>query len=144
MPFSLINAPAIFQYLMNNIFRKSLDDFVVYYLANILLFSKNKKDHEKHVQMVLQKLHNAELYAKLEKCIFHQPQVEFLDYTISRKDHSMDPKKIQTIIEWKKPKSIQVVHCFLGIAKFYQLFMRRKLNVQVIYPHRFFLRCYSP
>jgi hypothetical protein len=144
MPFSLINAPAIFQYLMNDIFRKSLDDFVVCYLANILFFLKNEKDHEKHVRMVLQKLHNAGLYAKLEKCIFHQPQVEFLGYTISGKGLSMDSTKIQTIVEWKKPKSIQVVHCFLGIANFYRLFMCKKLNVRVIYPRGFCLRHYSP
>ena len=92
MPFGLINVLAIFEHLMNNIFQEFLDDFVVYY--HILIFSKNKKDYEKHVQMVLQKLRDAKFYAKLEKCVFHQPQVEFLDYIISRECLSMDPKKI--------------------------------------------------
>jgi hypothetical protein len=77
MPFGLINALIIFQHLVNNIFQEFLDDFVVCY--HILIFSQNKKDHEKHVQMVLQKLRDVEFYAKLEKCVFHQPQVEFLD-----------------------------------------------------------------
>jgi hypothetical protein len=74
---------------------------VVCYLNDILIFSKNEKDHEKHVRMVLQKLCDAELYAKLEKCVFHQPQVEFLGYIISEEGLSMSPKKIQTIMEWR-------------------------------------------
>jgi hypothetical protein len=73
MPFGLTNTPAIFQHLMNDIFQEFQDDFVICYLDDILIFSKNEKNHEKHVRMVLQKLHGAELYAKLEKCIFHQP-----------------------------------------------------------------------
>jgi hypothetical protein len=61
------------QHLMNNIVQEFLDDFVVYYLDDILIFSKNEKDHKKHVWMVLQKLRDAGIYAKLEKCVFHQP-----------------------------------------------------------------------
>jgi hypothetical protein len=72
MPFGLINAPAIFQHLMNDIYHKFLDDFVVCYLDDILIFSKNLKKHEQYVQLVLQKLRNARLYAKLEKRGFHQ------------------------------------------------------------------------
>jgi hypothetical protein len=75
MPFGLINAPAIFQHLMNDIFREFLNDSVVCYLDDILIFSKNKKDHEKHIQMVSQKLYDAGFYAKLEKYVFHQPQI---------------------------------------------------------------------
>jgi hypothetical protein len=89
----------IFQYLMNDIFREFLDNFVVCYLDDILIFSKNEKDHEKHVRMVLQKLYDARLYAKLEKCVFYQPQVEFLGCIISEEGLSIDPKKIQTNME---------------------------------------------
>jgi hypothetical protein len=85
MPSGFTNAHVIFQHLMNDIFQEFLDDFVVCYLDDILLFSRNEKDHEKHVRMVLQKLRDVELYAKLEKCVFHQPQVEFLGYIISGK-----------------------------------------------------------
>jgi ATP-dependent helicase/DNAse subunit B len=67
---------------------------VVYYLNDILIFSKNEKDYEKHVQMILQKLRDAGLYAKLEKSVFDEPQVEFLGYIISREGLSMDLKKI--------------------------------------------------
>jgi hypothetical protein len=79
---------------MNDIIYEFLVDFVVCYLDDILIFSKNKKDHKKHVWMVLEKLCDARLYANLEKCVFHQSQEEFLDYKISRKGLFMDPKKI--------------------------------------------------
>ena len=70
MPISLTNAPAIFQHLMNDIFREFLNNFVVCYLDDILVFSKNEKDHDNHVRLVLKKLRTTGLYAKLEKCIF--------------------------------------------------------------------------
>jgi hypothetical protein len=90
---------------MNDLFREFLDDFVVYYLDDILIFSKNEKDHEKHVWMVSQKLHDVRLYAKLENYLFHQLWVEFLDYIIFGEVFFMDQKKIQTIMEWKKLKT---------------------------------------
>ena len=93
MPFDLPNALTIFQHLMNDIFREFLDDFVVCYLDDTLIFAKNEKDHEKYVWMVLQKLHDTRFYAKSEKCVFHQPQVEFMGYLISGKGLSMDSKK---------------------------------------------------
>jgi hypothetical protein len=91
---------------MNDVFREILDDFVVCYLDDILVFSKNEEEHISHVQLVLEKLRTARLYAKLEKCLFHQPQVKFLGYIISGEGLSMDPQKIRTIIEWKKPATI--------------------------------------
>jgi hypothetical protein len=75
MPFGLTNAPTVFQHLMNDVFREFLDDFVVCYLDDILVFSKNEEEHINHVRLVLEKLRIARLYAKLEKCVFHQPQV---------------------------------------------------------------------
>lgn len=78
---------------MNDIFTEFFDDFVVCYLDDILVFSKNEKDYENHIRLVLQKLHSAGLYAKLKKCIFHQPPVKFLGYIISGEGLSMDPKK---------------------------------------------------
>jgi hypothetical protein len=124
MPFGLTNAPAIFQHLMNDVFREFLDDFVVCYLDDILVFSKNEEEHINHVRLVLEKLRTAGLYAKLEKCVFHQPQVEFLGYIISGEGLSMDPKKIRTVTEWKKPATIRDVQCFLGFVNFYRIFIR--------------------
>jgi hypothetical protein len=97
---------------------------VVCYFDDILIFAKNEKDHKKHIRMVLQKLRDAGLYAKLEKCVFYQPQVEFLDYIISKEGLFMDSKKIQTIMEWRKLKAARDVQCFLGFANFYRLFIQ--------------------
>jgi len=72
----------------------------------------------------MEKLRTAGLYAKLEKCVFHQPQVEFLGYIISGEGLSMDPKKIQTVTEWKKPAIVRDVQCFLGFANFYRIFIQ--------------------
>ena len=88
---------------MNDIFWEFLYNFVICYLDDILIFSKNKEDHEKHIRLVLDKLRKAGLYAKLEKCIFHQSEVEFFGFIIFGRDLFMDPKKIETIIDWKKP-----------------------------------------
>ena len=93
MPFGLTNAPAIFQHLMNNIFREFLN-FVVCYLDDILIYSRDIKQHEEHVRLVLDKLRNVDLYAKLKKCNFHQSQVKFLGYIVSCDCISMDQKKI--------------------------------------------------
>jgi hypothetical protein len=109
---------------MNDVFREFLDDFVVCYLDDILVFSKNEEEHINHVQLVLEKLRTAGLYAKLEKCVFHQPQVGFLGYIIYGEGLSMDPKKIRTITKWKKPATVRDIQCFLGFANFYRIFIR--------------------
>lgn len=106
MPFGLTNAPAVFQHMMNNVFREFLDQFVIIYIDDILIFSKNEKEHKEHVCLVLQKLREIGLYAKLEKCMFHQYQVEFLGYIISESGISMDPPKVATILKWEAPKTI--------------------------------------
>jgi hypothetical protein len=124
MPFGLTNALAIFQHMMNNIFREYLDHFVVIYLNDILIFSKNKEEHGCHVRMVLEKLQECGLYAKLEKYFFHQPLVEFLGYIILGNGILTNPKKIQTVIEWNQPSSIKNVYCFLEFAIFYRIVIK--------------------
>ncbi len=124
MPFGLTNASAIFQHLMNDVFREFLDDFVVCYLDDILVFSKNEEEHINHVRLVLEKLRTVGLYIKLGKCVFHQPQVEFLGYIILGEGLSMDPKKIRTVTKWKKPATVQNIQCFFGFPNFYQIFIR--------------------
>jgi hypothetical protein len=100
MPFGLTNALVVFQHMMNDVFREYLDDFVVYYIDDILIFSKNMVDQERHVCLVLEKLQEVGLYAKLEKCGFHRSKVEFLGYNIYRDGVCMDFHKVQTIVDW--------------------------------------------
>jgi len=119
MPFGLTIGPTIFQHLMNDIFQEFFDIFVVCYMDDILIYSKDAKQHEEHVKLVFEKLRNIGLYAKFEKCIFHTFQVEFLGYTISNNGILMDSKKIQVVLEWATTKTIRDVQCFLGFANFY-------------------------
>ncbi len=97
MPFGLTNALAIFQHLMNNIFHEYLDDFVVCYIDDIFILSKNMEDHECHICLVLEKFREVGFHAKLEKCEFHQFEVKFLGYIIFGDGICMDPCKVQTI-----------------------------------------------
>ena len=124
MPFGLTNAPAVFQHLMNDIFRDYLDQFVIIYLDDILIFSANPDDHDHHVRLVLQRLRQHGLYAKLEKCEFDVNTVEFLGYIISTEGISMDPKKIETVLNWATPANVTDVQRFLGFANFYRRFIR--------------------
>jgi hypothetical protein len=97
MPFGLTNAPAVFQHLMNDIFREYMDEFVVVYLDDILIFSKDQETHNKHVRLVLATLRVHGLYAKMEKCEFNKSSVAFLGYLISPDGIFMDKSKVETI-----------------------------------------------
>ena len=74
--------------------------------------SKTLEEHEEHVTLVLQKLRETNLYAKLEKCMFHQPKVEFLRYIVFTKGLIMDPKKVEAVVNWATPKIVRDVQCF--------------------------------
>ena len=95
MPFGLTNAPAVFQRLMNDLFRDYLDQFVVVYLDDILVFSKRQEDHVEHVRIVLKVLLDNGLYCKFSKCEFHVETVEFLGYVIGKGGVSMNQKKVE-------------------------------------------------
>jgi hypothetical protein len=98
MSFGLTNAPAYFMYLMNKVFIEYLDKFVVVLINDILVFSKNEKEHEKHLRLVLQKLREHQLYAKLSKCEFWLKEVSFLGHIISNGGVAVDPKKVQDVL----------------------------------------------
>lgn len=132
MPFGLTNAPASFQHLMNHSFRDMLDDFIIVYLDDILVFSKTKEEHVEHVRRVLQRLREVGLYAKGEKCEFHQEQVEFLGFVVTPSGLTMDLKKVQTILDWPAPKNLHELRSLLGFANFYRRFIKN--YSQVVHP----------
>ncbi len=101
-----------------------MDECVVVYLDDILIFSKNQEDHDKHVRLVLATLREHGLYAKLEKCEFDKSSVAFLGYVISLDGIFMDKSKVETIQCWATPSSIKDVQCFLGFANFYHRFIK--------------------
>jgi hypothetical protein len=83
MSFELTNAPAYFMYLMNSVFMPELDKFVVVFIDDILVYSKNEAEHAEHLHIVLQRLRDHRLYAKLSKCDFWLKEIKFLGHTIS-------------------------------------------------------------
>ncbi len=135
MPFGLTNALVIFQHIMNDVFCEYLDDFVVCYIDDILIFSKNMADHEHRVRLILEKLWKVDFYVKLEKCGFHQFEVEFLGYIISRDGFHMDLHKVQTIVDWATLNFVHDVQCFLVFTNFYLQFIRRYSKIMTPFTH---------
>ena len=124
MPFGLTNAPAIFQSMMFDIFRDILDIFVVVYLDDILVFSPDLDSHIRHVSIVLQRLMENKLYAKLSKCVFDSHSVEFLGYIVSADGISMAVDKVDAVRSWNAPRNQKGVMSFLGFTNFYRRFIR--------------------
>jgi hypothetical protein len=94
MSFGLTNAPAYLMYMMNMVFMEYLDIFVMVFIDDILVYSRSEEEHEGHIRLVLQKLRDHKLYAKLSKCEFWLKQVAFLGHVVSRGGISVDPSKV--------------------------------------------------
>jgi hypothetical protein len=123
MSFGLTNAPAYFIYLMNSVFMTELDKFVVVFIDDILIYSKNEEEHAEHLRIVLQRLRDHKLYAKFSKFEFWLDSVKFLGHTISKEGISVDPSKVQEVMDWKPPKTLHQIRSFLGLAGYYRRFI---------------------
>jgi hypothetical protein len=106
MSFRLTNAPSYFMYLMNKVFIEYLDKFVVVFIDDILIYSRNEEEHEEHLRLVLQKLRDHRLYDKLSKCEFWLKQVAFLGHIISKGGIFVDPRNIQDALSWNAPMTV--------------------------------------
>jgi hypothetical protein len=120
MSFGLTNAPAYFMYLMNKVFMEYLDKFVVVFIDDILIFSKNEEEHDEHLRLVLQKLRENQLYAKLSKCEFWLKEVSFHGHIISEGGISVDPSKVKSVLSWSTPQNVSYIRSFLGLAGYYR------------------------
>jgi hypothetical protein len=119
MSFGLTNVLTNFMYLMNKVFMEFLDKFVVVFIDDILVYSRSEEGHEDHLCLVLHKLRDHKLYAKLSKCEFWLNQVAFLGYIVSKGGISLDPSMVQVVLSWNAPTSVGDIQSFLGLARYY-------------------------
>ncbi|WVZ63040.1 hypothetical protein U9M48_012712 [Paspalum notatum var. saurae] len=124
MSFGLTNAPDFFMYMMNSVFMKELDKFVVVFIDDILIYSKSEKEHEEHLRIVLTRLREHKLYAKFSKCAFWLKEVGFLGHILSEKGIAVDPSKVEDVLNWKQPETVTEIRSFLGLAGYYRRFIK--------------------
>jgi hypothetical protein len=125
MFFGLTNSPATFQTMMNDIFREEIaEGWVVIYMDDILVFSKDKNEHQEQVKRILEKLRQHQLSLKAEKCYFEKEEIEFLGLIISEKGIRMDPHKVKAITDWPIPTTKRELQQFLGFVNFYRRFVK--------------------
>jgi hypothetical protein len=121
--FWLTNALAYLMYLMNKVFMEYLDKFIMVFINDILVYSRSEEEYEEHLRLVLQKLRDNKLCAKLSKCEFWLKQVAFLGHIISKGGIYVDPSKIQDVLSWNAHMSIDDIQSFLGLAGYYWMFI---------------------
>jgi hypothetical protein len=109
LSFGLTNAPTYFMYLMNKVFMEYLDKFVVVFIDDILVYSRNEGEHEGHLRLVLQKLRDNQLYAKLSKCKFLLKEVSFLGHVITGGGIAVDPGKVRDVLNWEPPMIVSEI-----------------------------------
>ena len=123
MSFGLTNAPAAFMDLMNRVFKDYLDRFVIVFIDDIPIYMCLEEEHKYHLRLVLQRLREHQLYAKLSKCEFWLPQVAFLGHIVGKDGILVDPSKIEAVKNWPRPASVSEVRSFLGLASYYRRFV---------------------
>ena len=124
MPFGLMNASTTFMDLMHRVFQPYLDEFVVVFVDDILIYSKIEEEHQDHLRTVLQALKEHQLYAKFSKYEFLFSEVKFLGYVVSASGVSVDPEKVDAVMSWERLKSVFKICSFLGLAGYYRRFIK--------------------
>src|SRR6266480_1829751 len=122
--FSLTNGPTTFQRYINHLFIDMLNDFLIVYLDDLLIYSVNKKEHTEHVKRVLQRLHEAGLQVDIRKCEFSITQTKYLRFIILTHGLGVDPEKIQAITKWPALTTVKGLQSFLGFCNFYRRFIK--------------------
>ncbi|PKU84463.1 putative mitochondrial protein [Dendrobium catenatum] len=121
---SITNASTIFMDLMNRVFKEYMDQFVIVFIDDILVYSASEEDHARHLSIVLDTLRQHQLYAKFSKCKFWLKSISFLGHVVSDEGISVDPQKIQAIADWPRPTTVFEVRSFLGMAGYYRKFVK--------------------
>ncbi|XP_071905702.1 uncharacterized protein [Coffea arabica] len=115
---------AAFMDLMQRVFKKYLDQFVVVFIDDILIYSKTREEHVKHLEIVLQILREHKLYAKFSKCEFWLDEISFLGHKVSKDGIAVDPAKVEAVMNWKQPETPTEIRSFLGLAGYYRRFIQ--------------------
>ena len=123
MPFGLTNVLAAFMDLMRRVFQPYLDQFVVVFVDEILIYSQSEWENEDHLRIVLLLLRDHQLYAKFSKCEFWLTEVRFLGHMVSASGVSVDPEKVEVVMSWERSKSVFEICSFLGLAGYYKRFI---------------------
>ncbi|XP_026383778.1 uncharacterized protein LOC113279293 [Papaver somniferum] len=124
MPFSLTNAPATFQSLMNNIFQEHLRKFILVFFDDIMVYSPSLEAHLLHLQTTLELLRLHQLTTNFSKCSFGQSQIEFLGHIITGNGVMADPEKISAMVDWPTPTNLKALRGFLGFTGYYRKFVQ--------------------
>jgi len=123
MPFGVTNALALFMDYMNRIFRPFLDKFIVVFIDDILIYSRTHEEHAEHLRIMLGILREKQLFAKLSKSDFWMREVQFLGHVISTQGITVDPTKVEAVIQWECPKSVTEIQSFVGLVGYYKRFI---------------------
>lgn len=128
MFFGLTNAPAIFCNLMNDILYELLDQFIVVYLDDIVVYNETLEEHVQYLEEVLSKLRAHQLYVKKGKCEFCMQEIMFLGHKVSKGQIRMDERKVKAIVEWTSPIKVSELRLFLGQTNYYRRFVKDYSN----------------
>jgi Reverse transcriptase (RNA-dependent DNA polymerase) len=125
MFFGMCNSPATFQAMMEEIFKKKIEeDLIIVYMDDILAFSKTINGLKKIKQIILEKAWEYDLYFKAKKCKFRKPKIEYLGLVVEEGKLVMDPAKLKGILDWPAPKTVKEVRSFIGFGNFYRCFVK--------------------
>jgi hypothetical protein len=108
---------------MNRMLHEYLDDFVIVFLDDSLIYSMSEEEHEGHLSLVLEALQKNQFYAKMKKFAFWLSEVLFLGHVINQHGISVNPKNVATVVKWQRPSNVTEIRCFLGLVGYYRCFV---------------------